>query len=178
MPNLYQSFMRNVSHTQWFSDLGKDLVAIDRAVQKTTRGKVSLVGNGTVPQLLLTVTGRKSGQPRTTPLLYAPDDGSFVVVGSNWGQHAHPQWTYNLLADKDAVVTIKGVHIPVTAELAEGRQRKRLWAMATEAWPAYETYADRSYSRQIRVFRLTPVELPPGTLVPDSIVSGPSSPDS
>lgn len=166
MRNPYRSLMRSVGHTQWFSDLGKDLVTIDRAVQKSTRGKVSLVGNGTVPQLLLTVTGRRSGQSHTTPLLYAPDEGSFVVVGSNWGQTAHPQWTYNLIADQRATVTIKGLKTPVLAELAEGALRKRLWALATDSWPAYTTYADRAYSREIRVFSLTPVLLAPGTLMP------------
>ncbi|MGE2845737.1 nitroreductase/quinone reductase family protein [Rhodococcus sp. 2.95] len=94
MRNIYRSLMRNVGHTQWFSDLGKDLVPLDRAVQRVSGGKLSLVGENTVTQLLLTTTGRKTGRSRTTPLLYAPDGDAFVVVGSNWGgririQHGH-----------------------------------------------------------------------------------------
>lgn len=172
MRNPYQRFVRSVSHTQWFSDLGKDLVTVDRAVQKSTRGKVSLVGNGTVPQLLITVTGRKSGQQHTTPLLYVPDGNTFIVVGSNWGQNTHPQWTYNLIADPSAMVTIKGVDKLVVAELTEGALRKQLWDLSTDAWPAYTTYADRAYLREIRVFRLTPVELRPGILAADAFGSG------
>ena len=93
MRNIYRSLMRNVGHTQWFSDLGKDLVPLDRAVQRVSGGKLSLVGENTVTQLLLTTTGRKTGRSRTTPLLYAPDGDAFVVVGSNWGQDTHPAWT-------------------------------------------------------------------------------------
>src|SRR3546814_11745781 len=64
MRNIYRSLMRNVGHTQWFSDLGKDLVPLDRAVQRVSGGKLSLVGENTVTQLLLTTTGRKTGRDR------------------------------------------------------------------------------------------------------------------
>ena len=158
MRNLYRSLMRNVGHTQWFSDLGKDLVPLDRAVQRVSGGKLSLVGENTVTQLLLTTTGRKTGRSRTTPLLYAPDGDAFVVVGSNWGQDTHPAWTLNLMANPTAIVTVKGVEIPVGASLAEGATRKKLWKLATTTWPPYETYADRAFGRQIRVFRLQPVK--------------------
>lgn len=157
MRNIYSSLMRSIGHTQWFADLGKDLVPLDRAVQKISGGKLSLIGKRTVTQLLLTATGRKTGRSRTTPLLYAPDDDAYVVVGSNWGQGTHPAWTLNLMANPQATVTVEGVDIPVRATLAEGAARARLWTLATAMWPPYDTYADRAIGRQIRVFRLQPI---------------------
>ncbi|MDV6275148.1 nitroreductase/quinone reductase family protein [Rhodococcus erythropolis] len=62
------------------------------------------------------------------------------------------------MADPTAIATVKGVEIPVGATLAEGATRRKLWTLATTAWPPYETYADRAFGRQIRVFRLHPVK--------------------
>jgi len=58
------------------------------------------------PVLMLTTTGRRSGAPRTTPLLYAQDGEDLVIVGSNWGQQHHPAWSANLLAHPEAEVQV------------------------------------------------------------------------
>jgi deazaflavin-dependent oxidoreductase (nitroreductase family) len=152
----YASLLRRLGHQPWFAVLGRRLVPFDRWLLRRTGGRWSVTGRKALPSMLLTTTGRKSGEPRTTPLLYAPDGDGFIVVGSNWGQAHHPAWTGNLLARPEATAAIGTDEIPVRAELATGAERDRLWTIVAALWPAYNTYADRS-GRDIRVFRLTPV---------------------
>lgn len=146
---------RRLGHKPWFARLFRTLVPLDRALGRLTRGRVVALRIDGLPSLLITTTGRKSGEPRTNPLLYAPDGDGYVVIGSNWGQQHHPAWSGNLLADPRATVTLGGRSVPVTAALATGAERDRLFALVLAVWPAYQTYVERS-GRDIRIFRLTP----------------------
>jgi deazaflavin-dependent oxidoreductase (nitroreductase family) len=150
---LYASLLRRLGHRSWFAAFGRRLVPFDRWLLRRTGGRWSVSGQQALPSMLLTTTGRKSGQPRTTPLLYAADGDGYIVVGSNWGQALHPAWTGNLLAQPEATASIGHTELPVRAELATGAERDRLWKIVEALWPAYNTYADRS-GRDIRVFRL------------------------
>src|SRR3954471_6164039 len=94
----YAALLRRLGHQRWFAVLGRRLVPVDRWLQRRTRGRLTIIGPVVLPGLLLTTTGKRSGLPRTQPLLYVRDDEGWVVVGSNWGQTAHPAWTTNLLA--------------------------------------------------------------------------------
>jgi deazaflavin-dependent oxidoreductase (nitroreductase family) len=152
---------RRLGHRRWFARTFRVLVPLDRALGRMTRGRVVALHIDGLPSLLITTTGRKSGEPRTNPLLYAPDGDGYVVIGSNWGQQHHPAWSGNLLANPHATVTLDGRTIPVRAELAVGAERDRLLNLALEIWPAYQTYIERS-GREIRIFRLTPVTAEPG----------------
>jgi deazaflavin-dependent oxidoreductase (nitroreductase family) len=143
---------RTLGHRPWFARAARGLVPLDRFVGKVTKGRV--VALGLLPSMIITTTGRKSGQPRTQPLLYMRDGDGYVVIGSNWGQPGHPSWSTNLLAHPDAEITINGETIAVRGELATGADRDRLWALATAVWPAYDTYQQRAGARRIRVFRL------------------------
>ena len=100
--------------------------------------------------LLLTTTGRASGQERTTPLIHCTDDGRWVVVASKGGAPDHPDWFKNLEANHQAAIQVKGEVIPVRASVAEGEERERLWRLMTEVWPAYNDY-QRKTNRQIPV---------------------------
>lgn len=135
------------------------LVPLDRVVGRLTRGRV--VALGLVPSLVITTTGRRSGQPRSNPLLYVPDGDAYVVVGSNWGQQHQPAWALNLLAQPNAEVDVAGRRLPVRAEMATGPERERLWRVLVAEWPAYEAYVERAGGREIRIFRLVPAA--PGT---------------
>jgi deazaflavin-dependent oxidoreductase (nitroreductase family) len=148
---MIRGLVRRAGHTRWLSRLGPLLVPADRLVSRLTRGRV--VALGLVPSLVLTTTGRRSGLPRSNPLLYVPDGDAYVLVGSNWGQTAHPAWALNLVAQPRATVTLKGRTFPVRATRATGAERERLWALAIREWPAYDTYVRRS-GRDIKVFRL------------------------
>jgi deazaflavin-dependent oxidoreductase (nitroreductase family) len=146
-----RSLVRALGRRRWFARLGPVLVPADRAVARLTGGR--LIALGLVPSLLLTTTGRRSGRPRTTPLLGVPDGDAFVVIGSNWGGPRHPAWALNLLADPDATIVRKGRRFPVRAGLLTGPERERAWRSALRQWPAYQVYAERA-GRELYVFRL------------------------
>jgi deazaflavin-dependent oxidoreductase (nitroreductase family) len=134
---------------------------MDRYVGRVTHGRITMLGMVGLPSLMLTTTGRRSGQPRCQPLLYTQDGDGYVVVATNWGFPAHPGWSANLLANPEAIVEVRGRRIPVRAALVKGSERERLWRLVTPAWPAYETYAAAT-DRTIRVFRLVTQEGRPG----------------
>jgi deazaflavin-dependent oxidoreductase (nitroreductase family) len=100
--------------------------------------------------LLLSTTGRSSGQERTTPLIHRTDDGHWVVVASKGGAPDHPDWFKNLEADPQANIQVKGERVPVRARVAEGEERERLWRLMAEVWPAYDDYQGKT-DRQIPV---------------------------
>jgi deazaflavin-dependent oxidoreductase (nitroreductase family) len=100
--------------------------------------------------LLLSTTGRVSGQERTTPLIHRTDDGHWVVVASKGGAPDHPSWFKNLQANPQATIQVKGEVIPVRASVAEGEERERLWRLMTEDWPDYDDYQRRT-DREIPV---------------------------
>ena len=132
----------------------RTLTPLDRKLLVRSRGKYTVLGPTGSPVLLLTTTGAKSGLPRTTPLVFARDGDAVVVVGSNFGQDHHPAWTGNLVKTPEAVVTIGGKDIPVTAELLEGDEAIRGFRLMTDMARTYEAYQGRT-DRDIRVFRLT-----------------------
>ena len=132
----------------------RTLTPLDRKLLVRSRGKYTVLGPTGSPVLLLTTTGAKSGLPRTTPLVFARDGDAVVVVGSNFGQDHHPAWTGNLVKTPEAVVTIGGKDIPVTAELLEGDEAIRGFQLMTDMARTYEAYQGRT-DREIRVFRLT-----------------------
>lgn len=151
---------RRLGHHAWFGATMRLLVPADRAVGRLTRGRV--VALGLIPSLVITTTGRRSGQPRSNPLLYVPDGDAYVVIGSNWGQQHQPGWAMNLLADPNAEVDVKGRRIAVRAEVATGAERERLWRLLVTEWPAYRTYVERAGGREIQIFRLVPTGGPVG----------------
>jgi deazaflavin-dependent oxidoreductase (nitroreductase family) len=130
--------------------LGEDHV---RAYQESG-GDVGYLWNG-VPTLLLTTTGRRSGQPRTTPLIFAPDGDDYLVVASMGGAPDHPQWYRNLLANPSAEIQIKADVMPAIARTASEDEKPRLWSIVRDAWPNYDVYQSRT-ERVIPVVVLTP----------------------
>lgn len=148
------SLIQRLGRHGWFARTARALVPVDRFVARATKGRI--VALGLAPSLIMTTTGRKSGLPRTQPLTYARDGEGFAVIGSNWGQAAHPAWSANLLANPQAVVRLKGRTIPVDAALTSGAERERLWGLLLATWPAYQVYAQRAAHRELRIFRLTP----------------------
>ena len=105
--------------------------------------------NGTTI-LLLTTTGRSSGEPRTTPLIFRADGDRWVVVASKGGAPRHPLWYDNLLAQPEATIQVRADEIPVRASTAEGAERQRLWELMNEVWPDYDKYQART-DREIPV---------------------------
>ncbi|EHB53900.1 hypothetical protein MycrhDRAFT_4363 [Mycolicibacterium rhodesiae JS60] len=131
----------------------KALVPLDRRVLRATRGKYTLFGPTSMPELLLTTTGRKSGQQRVAALSYLRDGERLLVLGSNFGEQRHPAWSLNLIADPHAVVSINGIDIPVTATPLTGPERDR-GLQRFLAYPMYQAYRTRT-DRELRLFALT-----------------------
>jgi len=112
-----------------------------------------------LPKLLLSVTGRKSGLVRTTPLVYFEDGDSYVVVGSDGAARRDPQWWKNLQEDPRATVRVGRNKFSATARLAEGEERDRLWQIGTGILPAWAEYQTRT-ERLLPVVVLTPTSDP------------------
>ena len=119
-----------------------------------TDGELGYVWNGATT-LLLTTTGRRSGQPRTTPLIFARDGDDYLVVASMGGAPEHPQWYRNLQADPRARIQVRGEHLPVAARTATDDEKPRLWDIVRAQWPNYDQYQSRT-DRVIPVVVLTP----------------------
>ncbi len=100
--------------------------------------------------LLLTTTGRKSGEQRTTPLIHGVDGGRWVIIASKGGAPDHPDWYLNLQADPEITIQVEADEIPVVATTAEGDARARLWSAMREEWPAYDDYQSQT-DREIPV---------------------------
>ncbi|ROO88990.1 deazaflavin-dependent oxidoreductase (nitroreductase family) [Actinocorallia herbida] len=153
---VFRPLFQSISGSPWFAKVGPKLVpALDRGLHRMTGGRVMLA-QALIPQLYLTTTGAKSGQPRVTPLLCMPEDGGWIVVGSNFGQEKHPAWTGNLLKEPRATVEFRKRAYEVTGTLLEGADREATWTRLNAMWPVFDRYQSR-VDRDLRLFRLTPV---------------------
>ncbi len=100
--------------------------------------------------LLLTTTGRRTGNETTTPLIYSLDGDTPVIVASKGGAPEHPGWFENLSKTPEVGVQIKGDTFRARARVAEGEERERLWRLMNEVWPHYDEYAEKT-DREIPV---------------------------
>jgi deazaflavin-dependent oxidoreductase (nitroreductase family) len=107
------------------------------------------------PILLLTTTGRKSGQPRTAPLLYLEDGENLVLVASKGGMSHHPVWFLNLEANSDVEVEIGATRRKMRARRASGEEKAALWSRLVEMYRDYDDYQART-DRDIPVVILAP----------------------
>ncbi|MGW1745695.1 nitroreductase family deazaflavin-dependent oxidoreductase [Streptomyces sp. NPDC002092] len=149
-----ERLVQKVSSTRGFAKVAPHVVPpLDKAVHRLTRGKY-LLSAQMLPGVILTSTGARSGLPRRTPLACMPEEGGWLLIGSNFGRTDHPAWTHNLLAHPEAEISWKGQDIPVTARLLEGEERTAAWKALLAFWPPYATYQAR-VEREIRVFRVT-----------------------
>lgn len=119
------------------------------AKYRETDGAVGYEWNGATC-LLLTTTGRRSGEPRTVPLIFAADGDRCILVASKGGAPEHPSWYDNLTADPNVAVQVKGDRYEAIARTVEGEERDRCWGLATKIWPNYDEYVKRT-SRLIPV---------------------------
>ena len=122
---------------------------------RETNGEVGHEWQAGVRTLLLTTTGRKSGEPRTTPLIYGEDGDDYVIIASKGGDAAHPAWYLNLTANPTVEIQVGSEVMTATARDASGDERARLWSMMAEIWPDYDEYATKT-DREIPVVVLTP----------------------
>ena len=106
------------------------------------------------PLLLLTARGARSGQRRTTPMMYVPDGDRLLVIASNAGALTHPDWYYNLVAHPHVTVEVGPETFDATASVMEGEERHRLWTRIVELYPFFAEHQAK-IARQIPVIALS-----------------------
>ena len=119
---------------------------------RANRGKIGGPFDGR-PLLLLTTTGARSGQPRTTPMMYIPDGDRLLVIASNLGSPTHPDWYYNLVAHPEVTVEVGIETFAATAVVTEGEERHRLWTRIVELYPFFVDHQAKT-TREIPVIAL------------------------
>ena len=107
------------------------------------------------PVLLLTTTGRKSGQPRTSPLLYLRDGENLAVVASYGGDDRFPAWYHNLVANPEVSAEVDGTKLDLRASVADAATKARLWPELLKMYKTYDSYQKKT-DREIPVVLLSP----------------------
>lgn len=115
-----------------------------------TDGEVGHEWQEGVPTLIVTTTGRKTGEERKSPLIYQIVDGNAVIVASKSGAPSHPGWYFNLQADPEVGVQVKADKYTARARTAEGEERTKLWDALAKVWPLYNEYQKKT-DREIPV---------------------------
>jgi deazaflavin-dependent oxidoreductase (nitroreductase family) len=105
--------------------------------------------------LILTTTGRRSGQQRQHPLIYGRHGDDYLVVASMGGAPQHPGWYFNLDADPEVDIQVKGDKMHARARTATPEEKGELWSIMTKEWPAYDSYQEKT-DREIPVVVLEP----------------------
>ena len=108
-----------------------------------------------MPVLLLTTTGRKSGKKRTVPLGFLRDGSSYVIIASYGGQPRNPAWFFNLQSHPEATIEVKKRQVQVKTETANPEKKRELWTRLLEVAPGYANYQKRT-SREIPLVILHP----------------------
>ena len=137
----------------WMPKLLPQVVWTDRKLQRVTGGRVTILDIAGLPNLVLTVVGRKSGLPRSTPLLCVPHDGGWLIAGSYFGGPNMPVWVGNLRAAGEATIDCDGQRLPVVSTELADDDRAAAWQVMLRTWPNFAKYEERT-DRLIPVFRL------------------------
>jgi len=152
-PNTAQRAVKQLASTvpaAWF--LSKTLRHLDRSVLALTGGRhtaTSLLAG--LPVILLTTTGARSGQLRTTPLICGVDGERLVLFATNFGGAKNPAWYYNLCTNPQVTVTYRGHLALYYAREATAGERNRYWPMADAIYAGYAAYRARASHRDIPV---------------------------
>lgn len=117
---------------------------------RETGGEVGHIWRKGSTILLLTTAGRKTGEKRTVPLIYAKDGDRYVIIASKGGAPEHPGWYLNIEKTPEVELQVKDEVFRARARTAQGEERERLWRKANEVWPPYDEYATKT-DREIPV---------------------------
>ena len=135
--------------------LFKIMTRIHIILYRTSRGKIWKNMSG-MPVLLLTTTGRKSGQPRTTPVVYLRDDDDYLIAASKGGSASHPAWYFNLEATPEVRVEVGDQTFTARVTITKDEERDLLYEKFKTSGANFATY-EQNTTRTIPVVRLTPV---------------------
>jgi deazaflavin-dependent oxidoreductase (nitroreductase family) len=128
---------------------------INTWIYRASGGKLGAKFVGGAPVFLLITKGRKSGEPRTAPLIYLRDGDDYVLVASKGGMSHHPAWYLNLEANPECEVEIGRARSPMRARRVSDEEKATLWPRLLAIYPDYDDYQART-ERNIPVVRLSP----------------------
>lgn len=138
----------------WLPRFLRQIMWVDKLIQRVTRGRLTLLDIAGLPNLMLTVRGRRSGIPRSTPLLCVPYGDEILIAGSNFGGPKEPLWVKNIEATQHVTVRFRGHETSMEVRRLEGDERATAWAHMVKTWPNFERYEQRT-DRLIKVFLLS-----------------------
>ena len=138
-----------------FRTVAKPLAMLNTWVFRITGGKLGGRFPSGAPVLLLTTIGKKSGQKRTSPLLYLEENGAYFIVASMGGMSKHPLWYANLLANPDVEVEIGTRKQAMKARVLAEDEKAAVWPKLVAMYPDYADYQKRT-DRRIPVIKLSP----------------------
>jgi deazaflavin-dependent oxidoreductase (nitroreductase family) len=133
---------------------GMDMREINEQVIEQFRAGGPIDGMHRERLVLLTTTGARTGQQRTTPMMFHPDGDRLLVIASNSGAPRHPAWYLNLVANPRVTVEVGDVRYDAVASTAEGAERERLWGMLKQTYPFFAEH-EQMVDREIPVVILT-----------------------
>jgi deazaflavin-dependent oxidoreductase (nitroreductase family) len=139
-----------------FNFVTKPMSRLNTWVYRVSGGKIGGRWTHGEPILLLTYTGRKTGQRYTKPLVYMRDGDTIVTVASKGGVSKHPVWYLNLAANPDCEVELGREKRRMRARVANADERRRYWPDLVKMNPDFETYKART-TREIPILLLTPL---------------------
>jgi deazaflavin-dependent oxidoreductase (nitroreductase family) len=133
------------------------MTRLHAALIRLSGGRIrrSFLFTGGMPVLVLTTTGRKSGQRRSTPVGYLKHGEAFAVLASNAGNDRSPAWWLNLQSDPRAEILAERARLPVTARRADAAAEEELWSEFARLNPGFDEYRNLT-ERQIPVVLLEP----------------------
>jgi deazaflavin-dependent oxidoreductase (nitroreductase family) len=154
---LFTPLAIRIGALEFMPKLLPQVVWVDTRLHKVSGGRVTVLDIAGLPNLNLTVKGKKSGIERTTPLLCVPDGATILIAGSYFGGPKMPLWVGNLrAANGDATVEFEKEKFAVSAHELADPERAEAWRHMLKTWPNYAKYEQRT-DRLIPVFRLTRV---------------------
>lgn len=127
---------------------------IDPHLYRATNGKYHSMGPGSDTMVTITMTGARTGQPRSVHLACVHDEGDILLVASAMGQEKHPSWRYNLEANPDCEVQTLGESYKARAKVLSDAEKDAIWDKMRTQIPMIHVYEKRT-DRNIRVFRLS-----------------------
>jgi deazaflavin-dependent oxidoreductase (nitroreductase family) len=155
---MYSRMVNAFSATRAGSWLVKHFASkVDPILFEATNGRFTSTGVPTLPMLAMTVVGRRTGKPRHVQLAYVEDEGDHLVVASAMGQERHPGWRYNLEANPEVDVQVRGERFAARATVLDDAEKARVWPAIRRVIPQMSIYEKRT-DRNIRVFRLRRVD--------------------
>jgi deazaflavin-dependent oxidoreductase (nitroreductase family) len=152
---LQRTLQRAAARERVSSTLQKTLYPLDKTLHRASGGRHTVASLLTgIPVIMLTTTGARTGNARSTPLIGIPMEDHLATIGSNYGTRSTPGWVYNLEANPGAVVAYRDRRVAVMARRATDHETNRAFDAAAAIYAAFPAYRNRAAHREIRVFVL------------------------